>query len=107
MRNSNDCHRFTDKQVRASVTVDTTTIKLTNKLSKRQENISTTYRQTFFRHDSPTLRVLIFFPTAQKFLKFYCQPTLAHLPLPPTSQANTRAKSKEPILPTLYLKTVS
>lgn len=49
------------------------------------------------RHDSRTLRVLFFFPYCTKFLKFYCQPALAHLPLPPIAQANTRAKAKEPI----------
>jgi cysteinyl-tRNA synthetase len=69
----------------ASVKTDTTTIKLTDKLSKRQENISTN-RRTFCRYDSLTLRVLFFFAHRKNILKF-SQPTLAHLALPlPTSR---------------------
>ena len=50
------------------------------------------------RHSSRPDEVL-FFPTAHFLFFNLSQPTLAHLPLPPTAQADTRAKSKEPILP--------
>lgn len=42
---------------------------------------------------------VIFFPTAHFLLFNLSQHTLAHLALPPTAQADTRAKPKEPILP--------
>lgn len=42
---------------------------------------------------------VLFFPNAHFLFFNLSQPTLAHLPLPPTAKADTRAKSKEPILP--------
>jgi hypothetical protein len=48
-------------------------------------------------HTSRPDKVLFF--ANPHFLFFnLTQPTLAHLPLPSTTQADTRAKSKEPIL---------
>lgn len=53
------------------------------------------------RHASRPDEVL-FFPTAHFLFFNLSQPTLAHLALPPTAPAETRAKPKEPILPPLY-----
>ena len=49
------------------------------------------------RHSSRPDEVL-FFSTAHFLFFNLSQPTLAHLALPPTTQADTRAKPKEPIL---------
>lgn len=52
-------------------------------------------------HTLPTLLFNNFFSHRTKILKFYYQPTLVHLPLPPARQSNSWTKSKEPILPML------
>lgn len=73
------------------------TMKLNIKLDRENRNDGLTSR-----HSLPTLLCFNFLSHRTKILKFYCQSTLAHLSLPPTAQANARAKPKEPILPTLY-----
>jgi hypothetical protein len=53
--------------------------------------------QRVSRHSLPYPSCFIFFPTAQKILKFYADPQTAHLALP-HPQADPSAKPKEPFL---------
>jgi hypothetical protein len=50
-----------------------------------------------YGHDSPTLRVLIFFPTAQKILKFFGSSTSGTFAVASTPQSSPKATSKEPL----------
>lgn len=55
------------------------------------------------RHSSRPDEVL-FFPTAHFLFFNLSQPTLAHLPLPPTAQANAGQRQKSQISPAPFLR---
>lgn len=55
------------------------------------------------QHLLPTRMCFNFFSHRTNILKFYCQPTFGTFAFAANTHVNNKAKSKEPISPTLFL----